>query len=189
MKLATHNSLTYLEPKNPLMKLFKFCYQCQDKKIHEQLNDGVRYFDFRLAFDSNRLLEVRHKLIAFNCNYTDFMDILRMMNHKKGVVVRMVLEKNTKETDEEDFRIICKYIEEHFKNIAFCCGEDVHSKKVVYQFKTGNSPQVIERYSSVTGRLIDGLFPKRWAKRHNREIIEENKDTDKYLMVDFYELK
>ena len=188
MKLATHNSLTYLEPKCWFLKLFKFCYQCQDKSIHQQINDGVKYFDFRISFNSLRSLEVRHKLIAFKCDYSDFMELLMMMNHKKDLVIRMVLEKNTKETDEEDFRIICKYIEEHFKNIKFCCGEDVHSKKVIYQFKNGGGPSVIEKYSSVTGKLIDGLWPKKWAKKHNKEIFEANKNSDKFLMIDFYEI-
>ena len=188
MKLATHNSLTYLDPKFRALKLFKFCYQCQDKDIYRQYNDGVRYFDFRLSFDPLRCLEIRHKLVTFKFDYTDFMEMLKNLNHKKDITIRIVLEKNNKETDELDFIIICKYIEEHFKNITFCCGEDVHTKKVIYQFKSGNGPQVIEQYGSVRGGILGGLWPKRWANKHNKELKEKHEYSNKFLMIDFYEL-
>lgn len=189
MKLATHNSLTYLEPKCWLAKLFKFCYQCQDRSIEQQLNDGVRYFDFRISFDKLRHLEVRHGLVTFNCDYTKFSEILRMMNRKRNVNIRMVLERNVKETDETDFKIICKYIEDTFKNIRFCCGEDVRTKNTIYKFKNAYGPEVIEKYSSVSGKKLNGLYPKRWAKKNNKNMIETYADSDKFLMLDFYEIR
>lgn len=188
MKLATHNSLTYLKPKYWWMKLFKFCYQCQDRTIENQYVDGVRYFDFRFSFDSNRHLEFRHKLIPFKSSFFKLEDILTYLNTRNDkVYIRVVLEKNTKDTDPYDFRVLCELIQQQYENITFLCGEDVKTKKVIYDFKNGYGPQVVEKYSSVTGKLIDGLWPRRWAKKHNQEIYETYKDTDKYLMIDFYE--
>lgn len=187
MKLATHNSLTYLKPKHWWMRLFKFCYQCQDKDIIRQYNDGVRYFDFRFSFNNDRELEIRHKLVPFKYDIFDFVENLKCFNSKHDVIIRVVLEKNSKETDEIDFLNLCKTLEENYLNITFCCGEDVHSKKVVYKFKAGGGPQVIEQYGSVRGGILGGLWPKRWAKKHNQEIYETYKDTEKYLMIDFYE--
>lgn len=192
MILATHNSLTYLKPKKWWMRIFRFCYRCQDKNIHQQYNDGVRYFDFRFSFNENEDFEIRHKLIPFKLEFYDFLDIIKMLNSKKDVVIRVVLERNKYKNDETRFRNICKVLEDEYPNITFCCGEDVHSKKVIYQFKAGNGPQVIERYGSVYGGLFGGLWPRRWAKKNNafwyKECTEKGYYDDKYLMIDFYEL-
>lgn len=188
MILATHNSFTYLKPKKWWMRLFRFCYRCQDKTIHQQYNDGVRYFDFRLAFDRNENFEVRHKLVPFKLDFCDFLDIIKMLNSKKDVVIRIVLERNKGIKDEERFKDICDVLEDEYKNITFCCGEDVHSKKVVYKFKAGGGPQVIEQYGSVRGGILGGLWPRKWAEKHNKELIETYKDSDKFLMIDFYDL-
>lgn len=187
MILGTHNSFTYLKPRIWAFRMFKFCYQCQNRTIHQQYNDGVRYFDFRLSFDKNENFQIRHKLVSFKLSFYDFLDIIKMLNNKKDVVIRMVLERNKNKNDEQRFISICKVLEEDYPNITFCCGEDVHTKKVVYQFKAGNGPQVIEQYGSVRGGILGGLWPKNWAKKHNKEIYESYKGTDKYLMIDFYE--
>ncbi len=51
VKLATHNSGTGEPSKNWVHRLFTPFVKCQDKTIEEQLEAGVRYFDFRVNKD------------------------------------------------------------------------------------------------------------------------------------------
>lgn len=51
MKLASHNSMTYLPIKKWWLKPFRFIAQCQNKTIEEQYQAGVRMFDIRIAFN------------------------------------------------------------------------------------------------------------------------------------------
>jgi hypothetical protein len=51
VKIATHNSGTGEPSKNWVHRLFTPFAKCQDKTIEEQLEAGVRYFDFRVNKD------------------------------------------------------------------------------------------------------------------------------------------
>ena len=51
VKIATHNSGTGEPSKNWVHRLFTPFVKCQDKTIEEQLEAGVRYFDFRVNKD------------------------------------------------------------------------------------------------------------------------------------------
>ena len=47
MKLASHNTLSYLSPRKFYLKPFKFIARCQSKTIEEQYsNYDIRFFDF-----------------------------------------------------------------------------------------------------------------------------------------------
>ena len=48
--IGSHNTLSYLPPKNLWGKITRLWNKCQDKTIEEQFNSGVDYFDIRINF-------------------------------------------------------------------------------------------------------------------------------------------
>ena len=48
--IGSHNSMSYLPPKNLWGKITRLWNKCQDKTIEEQFNSGVDYFDIRINF-------------------------------------------------------------------------------------------------------------------------------------------
>ncbi|MCI6404172.1 MAG: hypothetical protein MR820_08870, partial [Prevotella sp.] len=92
--IASHNSLTYLRPVKWWMRLFNFIAKCQSKTIKEQYEDyKVRMFDFRVDFDKNNNLLVKHGLAVYNFSTKEMMDILNYLNNKKGIkYVNITLE-------------------------------------------------------------------------------------------------
>lgn len=185
MILASHNSLTYLKPKNPLAYLFRWMYRCQKKTIQEQYVAGVRFFDFRLSYDRNGNLEFRHGLVPFKTPKNMLDSILKYLNATNDVTIRVVLERSKWGADDILFELDCKRMEYLYTNIRFTCGENVKTKEVVYEFKRHSDKPVYEKYSSVLGSKLNGAWPWRFAKKHNKEFIEEYKDKDCYLMMDF----
>lgn len=185
MILASHNSLTYLSPKNPLAYLFRWMYRCQKKTIQEQYRDGVRYFDFRLSYDKRGNLEFRHGLVAFKTPKNKLNSILKYLNATNDVTIRVVLERCKEDVDNTLFILECRSMEYKYPNIRFVCGENVKTKEVVYQFKNKEDKPVYEKYSSVIGSKFNGAWPWLFAHKHNKGFIEEYKDKDCYLMLDF----
>lgn len=46
--IGSHNTLSYLPPKNLWGKITRLWNKCQDKTLEEQYRDGVEYFDIRI---------------------------------------------------------------------------------------------------------------------------------------------
>ncbi len=51
--IGTHNSMTYLKAKSKVWEAIAGYWRCQDKTLSEQIDAGVRWFDIRVAYDSN----------------------------------------------------------------------------------------------------------------------------------------
>lgn len=185
MKLASHNSLTYLKPKYWFMCLFQWLYRCQSKTIDEQYAAGVRYFDFRISFDRQGMAHFRHGLVVFKASEKDIHKILENLNTHKDVVVRFVLEWSSSIEDKYLFITLCKEVQEAYKNIKFTSGEYIKTKEILYDFGTQIKNPVHERYSSVVGSKLNGLWPWRFAKKNNEKYLEEFKGKRCYLMLDF----
>lgn len=185
MILASHNSMTYLKPKYWVLRLFRWIYRCQTKTIEEQYEAGVRYFDFRISFDHNGIPRFRHGLVVFKSSDVFILNILKWLNEKDDVIIRMVFEKDLHPEDSTIFKVFCQEVQEAYKNITFTCGENVKTKEVLYNFGTTVKLPVYERYSSVIGSKLNGLWPWKFAKENNEKFINEYKNKDCYLMIDF----
>ena len=185
MILASHNSLTYLKPKYWIMNLFKWFYRCQTKTIEEQYLAGVRYFDFRICFNKFGIPKFRHGLTEFKTDGKELFNILEYLNQYKDIVIRVVLEKVKDSTDYDLFRMLCQEIQEKYVNIKFCCGEYKKTKEVIYDFKTTIEIPIYEKYSSVIGSKLNDIYPYGFAKKHNQDYINQYKEQNCYLMLDF----
>lgn len=173
MKLASHNSMTYLKPKKWYMYPFRFIAKCQSKTIEEQYGYGVRFFDIRIAFDENDEPEFRHGLVSFK---SDFWKVFKYLNTKDDVIVKVLAEK-----DHPYYLTTCAYLERKYPNIKFCGGHRKEDWKKMYTFK--NEPQYTleESYSSMPSNpKWYSIWPWLYSKLCRKKYTDKD-----YLMIDF----
>lgn len=190
MKLASHNSMTYLPPKKWWLYPFRFIARCQSKSIQEQYERyNVRMFDLRISF--NKLIpEFRHGMMAYK---GDVEEVLMYLNAMGDTYVRLIYE--TSGTDEKGsilFREYCKLWNKKYKGIKFFCGRRKSDWKELYHFKY--NPTYENKYSSMntkegtTGTVLDDWFPLLYAKFNNRKNLERGTDKE-FLMIDFVNIR
>lgn len=193
MKLASHNTMTYLKPSNILLYPFRFIARCQKLSLDEQINQGVRLFDFRISFDKKGNPVFTHGLMKFKLpkgiSMHSILFQLDCLACKEDVWVRII---NEKDKDYECFSLYCNAIENSYKNIKFYGGYNKKGWKLLYSFKN-QQPNVIDKYASWnndvfnrgTGWLFDDIWPWIYAKLNNKKWRKKYANFDGFLMQDF----
>lgn len=87
LKIATHNSGTGEPSKNWVHRLFTPFAKCQDKTIEQQLEAGVRYFDFRV----NKNLMLCHGLWESKTSLDEALKIIN--DYPEITYYRVVIER------------------------------------------------------------------------------------------------
>ena len=141
------------------------------------------------------MIEIRHGLTHFKGDIHTYLTEMNSLGEQ--VHCRVILEEK-KQSDEREnkFRGFCQEIEEKYSNILFYGGLRRYDYTVLYHFNEDkNEIELIERHSSVIPiwggtykdkwQCIFFPFPKWWAKLRNKKYIEEYKDQDVNLMIDF----
>lgn len=185
--------MTYLKPSNVLLYPFRFIARCQKLSIDEQINHGVRLFDFRISFDKKGNPIFTHGLMKFKLpKGTTMHSILFKLDClacKEDVWVRII---NEKDKDYECFSLYCNALERSYKNIKFYGGYNKKGWKLLYSFKN-QPPNVIDKYASWnndvlnrgTGWLFDDIWPWIYAKLNNKKWRKKYANFDGFLMQDF----
>lgn len=187
MKLGTHNSMSYLEPKKWYMKPFRFIAKCQNKSIEEQFEMGARMFDIRISYDKFGVPEFRHGSMAFK---GDVEEVFKYLNSRKTkVYVRLLLETPGKypTLNEISFVKDCRIWEEEYKKIVFFCGRRKSDWEVLYNFKY-KEPNINQYVSSMMGNKLDDIWPWLYAKLHNKKNFKECSKT-KWALFDFIDIR
>lgn len=187
MIIGSHNSWTYSKPKKFWMRLFNWCTKCQDFDIRTQYDlFKVRCFDLRISFDKDDNPIITHnKTVYFNLN--EVLDELNWLNLKKDVLVRVINDVRTKKKHTAqnmyNFITVCKQLEKDYKDITFFGGTNLYDGTQDYIFSQCVS--VGERCASVMPpKWWNGLYPRRYAKKHNTEIKDFGTSRD-VLLIDF----
>ena len=203
MKLATHNTMSYRKPKQFWAKLIPFIARCQSIDYKKQHELGAKGFDLRLFWDKEGKLEFRHGIVSYNAD--DFDEILEYAN-ENGIYLRIMLEirdyniKHIKNLDEikQKFINLCSQIEAKYPNIKFYGGKTLNDWETIYEFNNKPNIKEISLYSSVTSlfnskskflKIIDDLCPWIYAKLNNKKNINNYKDNDCTLVVDFINIQ
>ena len=187
MKLASHNSWSYLPPRKWWMKPLKFTAKCQDVDIQTQYEKyDVRCFDLRLKFRNGAPVVV-HNTIEYDIDSVGLSKDLEWLDSKGDVYIRIILDIRCKKeyTMEQKglFIDFCYDVEKYFPHIRFWCGEGLYDKEVLYKFKY--HPSCEEKYASVCSpKLLDDWWPRMYAKKNNRKLLKEG-TKKQYLMLDF----
>ena len=180
--IGTHNSMTYLPPKNWWMYPFRFIAKCQSKDLTEQYYKyGVRIFDLRIAYDEYGCPEFRHGSMIYKGDVYEHLQYLNSLPEK--VYVRLILEKN----GHEDYFIKdCKVFEDKYPNIIFFQGNRKSDWKKLYTFKQPDLP-LTQMISSMTWKIWDDWWPWLYARIMNKKNRAKYKDAE-YLLLDFIEI-
>lgn len=203
MELATHNTMSYRKPKQLWAKLIPFIARCQSLDYKKQHELGAKGFDLRLFWDKEGKLEFKHGIVSYNAD--DFDEILEYAN-ENGIYLRIMLEirdyniKHIKNLDEikQKFINLCSQIEEKYPNIKFYGGKTINDWETIYEFNNKPNIKEISLYSSVTSlfnsnskflKIIDDLCPWIYAKLNNKKNINNYKDNDCTLVVDFINIQ
>lgn len=189
MILASHNSFTYLKPRKWWMRLLSFMAKCQDVDMLSQYNDyDVRCFDLRIRFDEKSGdVKIAHGIIEYSVSDFTIHNMLRILNGKKDVFVRVLLETRTKKQYTTNqimlFRNFCDNIVKQYRNITFFGGRNLYNWVEDYKFEHNFS--IDNMYASVQKpMLIDDWYPRLYAKLNNKKIFL-NEFTNDILMIDF----
>lgn len=204
MKIASHNTMTYLKPSN-WVKWFPWPARCQSKNYVQQYNKGCRMFDLRIAFDKEGKPYFAHGLADYKIDkFWNVFESFNKLAHRslrednQRVWIRIIKEKGG---DSKIFYEFCETIEEKYKHIQFCAGWDKKGRIPIYPFMNKETrfrgddlePDFIDKYSSdncdkhyhCTGWRIDDLWPWIYAKIMNKRNKKKYKDYPGFLMMDF----
>ena len=191
--LGSHNTMSYLKPKNWFYKIFAFTARCQSKSIQDQYYIyDVRLFDLRFKFNKKGEVSFAHGAVEYEGNIEEIMNFLNSLNN---IPVRIMLE-NKPGDKENEFKAWCEYLKNTYKNIRFFGGRNKWSWEELYKFDMAH-PSLEDKYSSCntnepgkpqTGTYLDDLCPIIYAKQNNKKNLAKGTDKD-YLMIDFVEIR
>lgn len=191
MILGSHNSWSYLTPKNWWANLIKFTAKCQKYDIRTQYEKyGVRCFDFRLKFVDGEPV-IAHGPVIYKYTLEQLIDDLNYLDEKGDVWLRILHEVRTKKDYTEDniqaFKAFCADIERMYPNLKCWCGRNLYNWGVDYEFKY--NPSCEELYSSVCPpKYLDDWIPIIYAKLHNKKNLKKGTDKD-IMLIDFVNIQ
>lgn len=192
MMLGSHNTFSYLKPKRPLLRPFAFMARCQRVSVEEQLKLGVGLIDVRLCVEEGEL-RFCHGLMSYEGNPQEILERLftSLSERKQVIAVRVILERDCDKAGKALFREFCSWLEVKFPDQKFFDGrlKSDWSGPKVYEFKTKlEDTQLVDRYSSVTGSVLDDWYPWWYAKRNNKYLKDWAlywTSDNRYMFIDF----
>lgn len=194
--IASHNSWSFLAPASRIMRLFRFMARCQEVNIKQQFEYGVRCFDLRVRFDQYGSPYFCHGLMRYHGSPHEHLYLLNHLSHLTSdkVYCRVMLEDHmfTRDRDyqEQCFAAFCCRLQHNigYKQLQFFGGWTKYGwrDRMLFRFQ-GDEPTVLELHSSVCGSMFSALWPRRFAKRHNKDFREGSCNAQ-ILMLDFVNL-
>lgn len=207
LKLASHNTMTYLPVKQWWLKPFAWMAKCQSKELYDQHKAGAIIYDFRvkpiIKFDELNMPYIEwqfgHGLITYKLD-EKFHDVYKVFSAldsyafrtPTNVYGRILLEYNKRDAViEEYFKRLCNYLETTMIDTKWCGGQTKADWSTIYNFKN-SLPTIVEHYSSMPSNpKWYGIWPWLYAKLTNNKIIKKCKNDpnfiikNKSLMIDF----
>lgn len=186
-KLGTHNSLSYLRPRQWWLRPFNWIARCQSMTIKEQWDYGVRYFDIRVKYDKNGVAKSGHGLMSYDVLPWDILGLVDRyaMESKEQAVVRLFHENSKRKPREHrgEFAAFCQKAISEFTHIHFVEGGSRYDYVRVIQ---GNVPTRV-CYAEYFRQKLCMPFPERWAKKNN-QTLHRGDNADEWSVYDFVEL-
>lgn len=90
--IGSHNTLSYLPPKNLWGKITRPWNKCQDKTIEEQVNAGIDYFDIRIDFYSDNNWHFVHNRVDYGVVNNNIWKYIG----KTNLPVRVIYDRRSK---------------------------------------------------------------------------------------------
>lgn len=189
-KIISHNTFSCLPVRQWWLRPFAWMARCQDKRLGTQLfTYKIRGIDIRVRFDKDGKPRFAHGLAEYG--YGAMHSLRPVLTTGRITTARVLLEttpfmtRYQRARQKELFWIFCDTLKDKYPHITFYGGwpRDEWRQKV-YDFGS-KEPEVTEMHGSVSGSKLNCLRLKSWARKHNREIIENAKT--EWAMIDYVE--
>ena len=112
--IGTHDSFTFLKPRNFIFNIFSFLWRTQTKNIEEQKMSGTLFLDIRVCRYKGKWC-LCHGIVKFNKMFDNLEDIVNTYSEFK---LRILLEKGNNE-DKEKFKQEISTIQNKYENLLF----------------------------------------------------------------------
>ena len=183
--IGSHNSMSYLPPKNLWGKITRLWNKCQDKTIEEQFNRGVDYFDIRInSYNDNEWHFVHNKVdygIVDN-------DIWKYIGETR-LPIRVIYDRRSKPKDdiheENNFKIYLWFIRQKY-NV------NIDSAITYWNWKEHYKPlvEVKEYHASVSAKWYQYLLGCKWFAKHYNNYAKKrhygySEDNERVLLLDY----
>ena len=182
--IGSHNSMSYLPPKNLWGKITRLWNKCQDKTIEEQFNSGVDYFDIRINLYNEEWHFVHNKVdygIVDN-------DIWKYLGETR-LPIRVIYDKRSKPKD-------INYRTNRFKTYLWILMErynvNIDSAITYWDWKEHYKPfvEVKEYHASVSAEWYQYLLGCKWFAKHYNNYAKKrhygySEDNERVLLLDY----
>lgn len=191
MKIASHDTMSYLVPRRWWMRPFRFVARCQNRTIVEQYALGVCMFDMRVRPLEDGSWVFAHGLMTYRGETPEdmfsWLDTSAMISGER-IMVRLLLEYNRPSGDMER---ICRAFAAAAHRWRLSCPHLVffgfqrkYDMVKLYGYDGEPEPTIYQATSSNTGSRIDDWWPWLYAWLHNRDNISQG-TTREWLSLDF----
>ena len=193
--IGSHNSLSYIKPRQWWLRLFAWVGKCQKLTISEQWDYGVQYFDMRIRFRGDKIIS-GHGAIDYDVNVEDFIETLnsRSGQEKKESRIRLMLEESGTQYDEQ-FILFVEKCKHKYTNLTFVGGLRKSPFEVIAEVDSVPERHCYKLFQDYNAKnlwqKIKGLrlpWPWYWAKKDNKKY-REGLNSSRYVIMDFVELK
>ena len=179
--IGSHNTLSYLPPKNLWGKITRPWNKCQDKSIEEQVNVGVDYFDIRIDFYNDNKWHFVHNRVDYGLVNNDIWKYIG----KTELSIRIIYDRRSKPKDVilEKYRFTnyLSYLKEEY-NV------NIDSAITYWDWKEYCKPfiRVKEFHASVSAKWYQYLLGCKWfANRYNNFSKAANMCMNEVLLLDY----
>lgn len=179
--IGSHNTLSYLPPKNLWGKITRPWNKCQDKTIEEQVNAGIDYFDIRINFYNDNEWHFVHNKVDYGVVNNDIWKYIG----KTEVSIRIIYDRRSKPKDvileKQRFIDYLSYLKEEY-NI------NIDSAITYWNWKECCAPfiRVKEFHASVSAKWYQYLLGCKWfANRYNNFSKAANMCMNEVLLLDY----
>ena len=179
--IGSHNTLSYLPPKNLWGKITRPWNKCQDKTIVEQFNTNVDYFDIRINFYKDKKWHFVHNRVDYGVVNNDIWKYIG----KTEVSIRIIYDRRSKPKnvilEKQRFIDYLSYLKEEY-NI------NIDSAITYWNWKECCAPfiRVKEFHASVSAKWYQYLLGCKWfANRYNNFSKAANMCMNEVLLLDY----
>lgn len=187
VKIGTHNSLSYLKPKQWWLRPFAWIGRCQRLTIAEQWDAGVRYFDIRVKYDKYGNAKSGHGLLSYNVFVYDVLEEIDgyAMCSGERAVVRLFHEnkKRKPRKHRSEFFEMCANVAGKYRHITFVEG----GSRYKYVSFLPDNVHTRVCYAEYFKKKFCIPFPKRWAEDNNARL-HRGDNNEEYSIYDFVDL-
>lgn len=186
-KLGSHDTMTYLKPKNILLRPFHFVAKTQKYDYKKQYELGARMFDIRLRYNSKtQTWDFAHGIMRFDTNIDEVLGYFNSL--PEPIYIRMLLEynrpvKNIEEISAE-YVHYCDALRKQYANLIFFEFRRKYDWKELYTYPGMPYPSIYQASSSCTTGVFDDWWPWLYARLNNKDNICQGTDKE-WMLLDY----